>query len=71
MHNWADIERITFLESRDTTDEVYAFVKQCVIVYRKATLAAKQKHGKRGVYRQQYIQSYLFHKRWLENKDAL
>lgn len=71
MKDWADIERMLFLEERDTTDEVYAFVSQCIIVYRKAALATKQKNGRRGHYRQKYIESYLFHKRWLENKDAL
>ena len=78
MINWADQERMQFVTERDGPTEAMYFARQCVIVYRKATLASKRKHGRRNVYREMYIQSYLFHKNWLynceeflENKDAV
>jgi len=64
-----DIDRIEFLKTRDTPEEVLFFANQCVRQYRVAVLSAKRKFGRRNAYREAYIRSYLFHKQYvLENK---
>lgn len=60
-----DVNRIRFLTERDSVDEVNAFIKQTVLCYRRANLAAKEKYGKRHAYRRKYIDSYIFHKKFM------
>jgi len=68
--NQNDIERIEFLQGRDTPEEVLFFANQCIHQYRGAVLAAKRKFGRRNAYREAYIRSYLFHKQYvLENTN--
>ncbi len=72
MHDLNDIgdkDRIKFLQERDTAEEVMFFVKQCVRVYRGATLASKRKYNRRGTYRLAFIRSYLFHKRFIKENS--
>ncbi len=69
MYDRGDTNRIEFLQSRDTAEEVIAFAEQCIRVYRGASLASKRKHKRQGRYRKEYAYSYLFHKRYVkENK---
>jgi hypothetical protein len=64
----ADRERIFFLIERDTPDKVLKFANQAMNCYRKAALASKRKYGRGGAYRFKYIESYLFHKKFLAVK---
>lgn len=66
MNNSADQARIDFLLTRDSEEEVLKFARQAARCYRGAALASKRKHGRRGVFRQAYTNSYLFHKRYVE-----
>lgn len=61
----ADQNRMRFVFERDGYDEAMFFARQCMHVYRGAVLASKRKHGKRGVFREAYIHSYVFHKHYL------
>jgi len=65
MYDLGDIARIKFLQERDTAAEVIRFVEQCVHIYRGAALASKRKHNRQGAYREAFIRSYLFHKRFI------
>ena len=56
----SDAKRIQFVLTRDGC--AVAFTKQCITVYRKATLAGKRKYNRGFYYRRVYIESYLFHK---------
>jgi hypothetical protein len=62
----ADQNRIDFLLTRDTPAEVLEFARMAARCYRGAALASKRKHGHRGAYRQAYVRSYQFHKRYVK-----
>lgn len=62
----SDEQRINFLLSRETDSKnVTHFAIQSIKQYRKANLSAKRKYGKLHTYRTRYIQSYLYHKEYL------
>lgn len=67
--NLTDQDRINFLLERDTPEEVLVFAKQCVRVYRGAVIASKRKFGRRGAFREAYINSYLFHKNYVSENQ--
>lgn len=62
----SDINRINFIIDRDAPEKVIAFAKQARSQYRRASLSSKRKYGKGGVYRFKFIDSYLFHKKFVE-----
>lgn len=66
MNNAADQQRIDFLLTRDSEEEVIDFARQAARCYRGAALASKRKHNRQGVFRRAFIESYLFHKRYVE-----
>lgn len=63
-----DQQRIDFLLTRDSEEEVLDFATRTRNVYRGATLASKRKHNRQGVYRRAFIESYLFHKRYVDKR---
>jgi len=61
-----DSERIKFLIDREINPQkVIDFAVQARSQYRKAVLSAKRKYGSNHYFRVKYIESYLFHKRFI------
>ena len=64
-----DQDRLDFLLTRDTPEEVLDFARRCVKVYRGAAIASKRKYGHGGAYRRAFIESYLFHKQYVKENS--
>lgn len=67
----SDQNRINFLIGREVNFfSVIGFAIQAKEQYRRATLSSKKKYGRGGEFRKKYIESYLFHKQFVEqNKE--
>ena len=63
----SDRDRILFLIDRDSPQQVIDFAIQAKGQYRRAVLSFKKKYGRGGAYRRMYIDSYLFHKRFVRD----
>lgn len=62
----SDKARIKFLINREGDyQKVIDFAIQARGQYRKAVLSAKEKYGKRHEFRKRYIESYLFHRKFI------
>jgi len=69
----SDESRLEFLrlDIKRGSYRVEIFAAQAMKQYKMANLSAKRKFGKNHHYRLAYIKSYLFHKRYLDDRCLL
>lgn len=69
----SDKKRLEYLELdvKRGSYRVEIFAAQAMQQYKRANLSAKRKFGKNHHYRIAYIESYLFHKRYLDDRCLL
>jgi hypothetical protein len=69
----SDENRLEFirLDINRGSYRVEIFAAQAMLQYKRANLAAKRKFGKNHHYRIAYIESYLFHKKYLDDRNLL